>query len=92
MGARRSYVQPTSGPDKDLGAAFRHFRKTRRMTQERLAREAGFGRTYIGLVESGVISPRWCNIVRLAAALKVPPVEIVQLATEPRQEPPGDGQ
>jgi transcriptional regulator with XRE-family HTH domain len=62
------------------------------MTQEQLAREAGYGRTYIGLVESGVISPRWINIVRLANALDVPPTDVVQRATAPRREPPGDGQ
>ena len=90
--SRRSYVHPTSGVDKELGAAIRHFRKARRITQAGLALEAGFNRTYIGLVEGGLTSPTWGSIVRLADALDVPVLEIVRRAVDAKQEPPRGGQ
>jgi transcriptional regulator with XRE-family HTH domain len=89
--SRRSYVRPTSGANRDLGAAFRHFRKARRITQAGLALSAGFSRSYIGLVEGGLTSARWGNIVRLAKALDVPLMEILRRAVEGNPKLPRGG-
>ena len=62
------------------------------MSQEALALEAGFDRTYISLVERGIQSPTVRNLVKLAAALQVRASEIVvrmEAALEhPRKQPP----
>ena len=47
------------------------------MSQEHLAFESGFDRTYISLVERGVRSPTIRSVVKLAAALKVSPSEMM---------------
>jgi transcriptional regulator with XRE-family HTH domain len=47
------------------------------MSQEQLAFDSGFDRTYISLVERGVRSPTIRSLVRLADVLKVPSSEIV---------------
>lgn len=45
----------------------------RPMSQERLAEQSGFHRTYISQVERGVVNIALCNIVRLADALETDP-------------------
>ena len=44
---------------------------------EELALESGFDRTYVSLVERGMKSPTIRAVVRMAAVLGVPAVEIV---------------
>jgi transcriptional regulator with XRE-family HTH domain len=74
--------------DKDVAGVFgervRAFRLAivdrsgRSMSQERLAERAGLHRTYVGHVERGEVNVALYNIVRLAAALKVDPAELVR--------------
>ena len=47
------------------------------MSQERLALESGFDRTYISLIERGINSPTIRVVVKIAAVLKVAPSKIV---------------
>jgi transcriptional regulator with XRE-family HTH domain len=47
------------------------------MSQEELAFECEFDRTYISLVERGVRSPTIRSLVKLAGVLKVRPSEVV---------------
>jgi transcriptional regulator with XRE-family HTH domain len=47
------------------------------MSQEQLAFDSGFDRTYISMVERGVRSPTIRSVVRLADVLEVPSSEIV---------------
>jgi transcriptional regulator with XRE-family HTH domain len=56
-----------------FGLRVRAIRSQRGMTQEALAAEAGFDRTYISLIERGQRNASLLNICRLAAALKVTP-------------------
>lgn len=49
----------------------------RRVSQERLAELSGLHRTYIGHVERGEVNVALYNIVRIAAALRVDPGELV---------------
>jgi transcriptional regulator with XRE-family HTH domain len=71
-------VQPVNGPEKTFGASLREIRKESGMSQERLALEAGFERTYVSLIERGLKSPTIRAVVRLAQALKVKPSLIVE--------------
>lgn len=73
----RKQIQPDSGPAKAFGQALREIRISREMSQEQLAFECGFDRTYISLVERGVRSPTVRSLVQLADALKVRPSEVL---------------
>lgn len=70
-------IQPESGPEKAFGQAIRQVRTEKGLSQEQLAFECGFDRTYISLVERGVRSPTVRSVVRLANTLGVRPSEIV---------------
>ena len=74
----RSQVQPPPGPEKAFGAALRHLRRRQGFSQEKLALDAGFDRTYISLVERGLRSPTVRAVVKLAEVLEVPPSEIIK--------------
>jgi transcriptional regulator with XRE-family HTH domain len=65
------------GPVKAFGQALREIRKGRDISQEQLAFDCGFDRTYISMVERGVRSPTIRSLVRLAEVLQVPASEIV---------------
>ncbi len=73
----RKEIQPVSGPEKAFGQALREVREAREMSQEQLAFESEFDRTYISLVERGIRSPTIRSVVRLADVLEVKPSEIV---------------
>ena len=47
------------------------------MSQEELAFECGFDRTYISLLERGIRSPTVRSLVQLAGVLKVGPSEFL---------------
>jgi transcriptional regulator with XRE-family HTH domain len=80
--SRRRHVQPESGPEKAFGKALQEFRKSRDVSQERLALIAGLDRTYISLVERGLRSPTFRTVVRLAEVLDVRPSEVVRRMEE----------
>jgi transcriptional regulator with XRE-family HTH domain len=96
----RKQIQPAPGPEKAFGQALRKIRESREISQERLALEGGFDRTYISLIERGINSPTIRVLVGIAAVLKVPPSKIVRRmerliartkpaprAAEPRKQP-----
>ncbi len=62
---------------QQFGAAVRKLRLLRGLSQEELAEATGLHRTYIGGIERGERNPSLVNIVRLAAALRVSPSELV---------------
>lgn len=70
-------MQPASGPARAFGEALREVRTKHKLSQEELAFDCGFDRTYISLVERGVRSPTIRSLVRLAKGLEVRPSEIV---------------
>jgi len=78
----RKQIQPESGPLKAFGQALREIRETKEISQERLALEGGFDRTYISLIERGINSPSIRIVVGIAAVLKVPPSKIVRRMEE----------
>jgi transcriptional regulator with XRE-family HTH domain len=75
---KTGHIQPTSGPEKAFGQALREIREGRKVSQERLALEAGLDRTYISLIERGVRSPTIRTLVKLAEVLNVRPAQIVE--------------
>ncbi len=86
---RRKQIQPALGPEKAFGQALREIREGKKISQEQLALEGGFDRTYISLIERGINSPTIRIVVGIAAVLKVAPSKIVRrmeelLATDAR--------
>jgi transcriptional regulator with XRE-family HTH domain len=79
---RRKQIQPEPGPVKAFGQALREIRQSKKISQERLALEGGFDRTYISLIERGVNSPTIRMLVGIAAVLKVAPSRIVRRMEE----------
>ena len=65
------------GPVKAFGQALREIRKGRNISQEQLAFDSGFDRTFVSMVERGVRSPTIRSLVKLAEGLQVPSSEIV---------------
>jgi len=74
---RRKQIQPGPGPGKAFGQALREIRVSKKISQEQLALEAGFDRTYVSLIERGINSPTIRVVAGIAAVLKVPPSKIV---------------
>lgn len=61
----------------EFGRRVRRVRESRRLSQEQLADIVGIHRTYVGSVERGERNISLLNILRLAAALGVQPVELI---------------
>jgi DNA-binding XRE family transcriptional regulator len=74
---RGKQIHPDIGPEKAFGMALREVRRSKEISQERLALEAGFDRTYISLIERGISSPTIRKVYRIAQTLNVAPSEIV---------------
>ena len=60
-----------------LGSAIRDARRTRGMTQERLALESGLQRKTIYEVENGKTDPRLTTIQRIAETLDLSPGDLL---------------
>jgi len=77
MGVRRS-------PEKAFGKALRVFRNKVSLSQEALAAEGGYHRTYIGQLERGEKSPSLRTIFNLSEALGIKPSLLVRAAENRR--------
>jgi transcriptional regulator with XRE-family HTH domain len=75
---RKKQIQPAFGPEKAFGLALRDIRTERGISQEQLALDGDFDRTFPSLIERGLRSPSIRTLVRLAEVLKVRPSEIVR--------------
>ena len=65
-----------------LGANVRRYRKQRGMTQEQLALEVGMERSYISDLERGTRNPSVRALGRLAEALSVSPMQLLETEAE----------
>jgi len=74
---RKKQIQPTFGPEKAFGQALREVRKERNISQEQLALEGEFDRTFPSLIERGLRSPSIRTLVKMADVLRVKPSEII---------------
>lgn len=61
-----------------LGRNVRRYRKLKGMTQEQLALEAGMDRSYVSDLERGERNPSVRALGRLAAALSVEPMSLLE--------------
>ena len=64
--------------EKAFAAALREIRTERGLSQEKLALESGYHRTYVGILERGLQNPTLRTITRLAKILDVSAAEIVE--------------
>lgn len=65
-------------PEQAFGRVLRALRQERGFSQEALALDSGYDRTYIGLLEQGRRSPSLGAIYRLARALAVAPSDVLR--------------
>jgi transcriptional regulator with XRE-family HTH domain len=70
-------ARPPRHPNQLFGERVRALRSRTGLTQEELGAAAGLHRTYVGGVERGERNVSLVNILRLAAALRVDPAELV---------------
>jgi transcriptional regulator with XRE-family HTH domain len=73
------------GPDQPqpaLGDAVRQLREKRRITQERLAQDAGLTTGTISLIERGQSNPAWGTVKAIAAGLDVTMTDLAKLAAD----------
>ena len=54
-----------------FGVRIRELRKTKNWSQEELAEQSGFHRTYIGMIERGERNPSLLNILKFAQAFQL---------------------
>jgi transcriptional regulator with XRE-family HTH domain len=64
-------------PEEAFGHVLRTVRQSRSISQEALAYEGGYHRTYIGQVERGEKSPSLRTVFNLASMLKTSPAEMI---------------
>lgn len=67
-------------PRVSFGKRLRYLRKQKGLSQEALAHEAELDRSYVGGVERGEYNISLLNICILAAALNLPPAELLRFA------------
>jgi transcriptional regulator with XRE-family HTH domain len=65
-------------PEKAFAEVIREARKKRGLSQEALGFESGYHRTYIGMLERGLMNPSLRTILSLASALNFPPGELLE--------------
>lgn len=78
MGERRRHIQPRFGPEKAFGEVLRQVRISRNLSQEKLGEECGSDRTFVSMLERGLVSPTLRTIVRVCRALKIAPWEMIR--------------
>ncbi|MFC0252029.1 helix-turn-helix domain-containing protein [Massilia varians] len=75
-------------PGLAFGKVLRVVRKEVGMTQEELGHAAEIDRTFVSLMERGERQPTVRVLFRLAAALKLEPVRLIQLTQELVEQDP----
>lgn len=66
-------------PGLAFGRVLRTARKDASLTQEQLALSADIDRTFVSLMERGERQPTVRVLFKLAAALQVPPAQLIQM-------------
>jgi len=78
MVERRKHVQPRWGPERAFGDALRQLRKARKLSQEDLGDASNSDRTFVSMLERGLVSPTLRTMVKLSVALKLAPSELIR--------------
>jgi transcriptional regulator with XRE-family HTH domain len=72
----------TLTPSEAFGRATRQIRLERGLSQEKVALQSGIDRAYYGHVERASKSPTLTTVWKVAAALEVPPSQLLQRAEQ----------
>ncbi|ADV80966.1 helix-turn-helix domain-containing protein [Terriglobus saanensis] len=75
---KRGEARAIRSPEEAFGASLRVLREQVSISQETLAAEGGYHRTYIGQLERGEKSPSLRTIFALAQVLKVQPSDLLR--------------
>lgn len=78
MVRRRRHVQPRAGPERAFGDVLRQLRNSRKLSQEELGDACHSDRTFVSMLERGLVSPTLRTVVKVATALGVRPSEMLQ--------------
>ena len=80
--------EPVSEAAREFGARIRTARETLGVSQQHVAEQAGLHVSYLGQVERGARNVALHNILRIAAALKVQPGQLLDGLPDPDAPPP----
>lgn len=69
-------------PEKAFGLVLKDLRKSKGMSQEKLALTGDLDRTFISLMERGQRQPSLTTILRISDALEIKPSELMDLVVE----------
>jgi transcriptional regulator with XRE-family HTH domain len=64
-------------PEKAFAKVLREIRAEQGLSQETLGFESGYHRTYIGMLERGLMNPSLRTILSICSALKIPAGEFI---------------
>ncbi len=85
--ARQVKAQPpVRAVEKAFGTALKEARLAVGLSQEQLALDSGYHRTYVSLLERGRMNPSLKTIIGLASILKTPAARIVERTEELLEE------
>ncbi|HEX3683150.1 MAG TPA: helix-turn-helix transcriptional regulator [Bryobacteraceae bacterium] len=65
-------------PERAFAQVLRQVRTERGLSQEKLGLESGYHRTYIGMIERGLMNPSLRTILSLASVLEISAGELVR--------------
>lgn len=65
------HVKHALTPEEAFAKALREVRKERGLSQEALGFDSGYHRTYIGMLERGLMNPSLRTILSLSSALEI---------------------
>lgn len=77
MQTRGIKASPGATPEAAFAAVLKDLRKKRGLSQENLGFDSGYHRTYISMLERGMMNPSLKTILQLASALHTTGAEIV---------------
>jgi transcriptional regulator with XRE-family HTH domain len=78
MVRRRRHIQPRFGPERAFGDVLRQLRNSRNLSQEKLGDVCDSDRTFVSMLERGLVSPTLRTIVKFSTALGVSPSQMIR--------------
>ncbi len=73
-------MKRSARPQPAIGAAIRHLREKRGLTQEVLSSKAGTTLSTLSVIERGLANPTWATVRDIASALGVSIAELAKLS------------
>lgn len=64
-------------PEQAFAKVLKEVRRERGMSQEKLGFESGYHRTYVGMLERGLMNPSLKTLLSIASALAIPAGDLV---------------